>query len=302
MLRCARQPLYSRSQMRHPAPTSDRRDSPLVELLRPAWRALRRVPALAWLLTHAPRGLTGWLLARCAELRVLEGEGLIAAGPKERAFRAALRDLLDRHPPEAIGDYLEFGVYGGASLAGMYRALQANGLDGVRLFGFDSFAGLPEQAGEWESGATWQAGEMAMDERVTRRYLTGAGVDWGRVRLVRGWFADTLTPGLVQDLGLAKASLIMIDCDLYSSARDALAFCAGLIRDEAIVFLDDLHFDGLAERGLGEKRAFDELLRAHPDLRTVSLGRMHVHGEMFRVTRAAPPDERTRPPDPAPAP
>src|SRR5262245_22493960 len=55
--------------------------------------------------------------------------------------RFALYDLVSR---ELIGgqdfDYLEFGVFEGASIA---RVAQLNQGAGVRLFGFDSFEGLP---------------------------------------------------------------------------------------------------------------------------------------------------------------
>jgi hypothetical protein len=72
----------------------------------------------------------------------------------------------------------------------------------------------------------------------------------------------------------------MIDCDLYSSARDALAFCAPLIHDEAVIVFDDWHGGGnLAERDLGEKRAFDELLAAEPDLFAEEIG-TYYHTEM----------------------
>ncbi len=104
--------------------------------------------------------------------------------------------------------------------------------------------------------------------------------------LVKGWYRDTLNERTARALGLAKASLIMVDCDLYSSARAALWFCAPLIRDEAIIFFDDWHYGQLAERGLGEKRAFEEFLRENPALRADNLGPFHTRGEMFRVYRA----------------
>jgi O-methyltransferase len=53
----------------------------------------------------------------------------------------------------------------------------------------------------------------------------------------------------------------MVDCDIYTSARDALAFVEPMIGDYAVMLFDDWHAGGLAEQNLGEKRAFDEFLR-----------------------------------------
>jgi O-methyltransferase len=98
--------------------------------------------------------------------------------------------------------------------------------------------------------------------------------------LVKGWFEKTLTPELRNDHELVKASTIMIYCDLYSSARTALEFSAPLIRDEAIVVFDDWDGgSGLAERGEGEARAFQEFLAEHPELVASEFDSYH-HTEM----------------------
>ncbi len=206
-----------------------------------------------------------------------------------------MRFLIQRHPPEDLGDYFEFGVFHGASLACMYRAVQDAGLASMRLFGFDSFEGLPEKEDE-DRDLPWKAGQFVAEYDVAKEALTSAGVDWNRVFLVKGWFSDTLNERTLQTHAISKASVIMIDCDLYSSAKQALDFCGPLIRDEALVFFDD--WDGgmsLAERGLGEKRAFDEFLDANRDLSATEFG-SYYHTEMtppaeakiFSVSRARP--------------
>jgi O-methyltransferase len=82
-------------------------------------------------------------------------------------------------------------------------------------------------------------------------------------------FADTLTHELVRKYNISKASLIMIDCDLYEGAKQALDFCAPLILDEAIVFLDDWSGGGIGLDGRksGEPLAFDEFLAENTSLR-----------------------------------
>ncbi len=72
----------------------------------------------------------------------------------------------------------------------------------------------------------------------------------------------------------------MIDCDFYSSAKEALNFCGPLIQDEVMIFFDDWDAGiGLADRDLGEKAAFDEFLREHPDLSAQEFG-TYYHTEM----------------------
>jgi hypothetical protein len=197
---------------------------------------------------------------------------LVPEGELQRWYRHALDVLRDRRAGRALGDYLEFGVYRGDSLRIMHDALQARGLDEVRLIGFDSFEGLP-QLGEGDVGLPWIRGDFAFSEDETRTRLEAAGVDMSRVHLVKGWYRDTLSRKVVRDLAITKAGVIMIDCDLYSSAKQALDFCAPFITDEVVVFFDD--WDGgrnLAAKGLGERRAFDEFLAEHPELAAQELG------------------------------
>ena len=72
----------------------------------------------------------------------------------------ALRLLAQSEPAGALGDYLEFGVYNGSSLACAFRAFNEVGAPKVRLFGFDSFQGLPADA---TAEGVWAEGEFRMD-------------------------------------------------------------------------------------------------------------------------------------------
>jgi hypothetical protein len=141
----------------------------------------------------------------------------------------------------------------------MHRALGRHGLDHVRTIGFDSFQGLPESAASEDRGV-WLPGDFSVGVATTRQFLVDRGVDMRRVELVEGWFDDTATPERAEALGIEKASVVMIDCDLYSSAKTALEFCAPLLADEAVIFFDDWASGGLDERRMGERRAFEEFL------------------------------------------
>jgi hypothetical protein len=117
------------------------------------------------LLDCLPTRTRAWLRARRSALAVAAGERLVPEKELERKYEAALRFLAHRHGAAALGDYLEFGVFHGASLACMHRALEAGGFERVRLFGFDSFAGLPAAA-DTEDDQTFHAGQFTADERT----------------------------------------------------------------------------------------------------------------------------------------
>lgn len=180
----------------------------------------------------------------------------------EHRLRGVLRRALRRARRSANGDgvghYLEFGVYQGNSLIQAHHAMVEEGLEEMRLFGFDSFAGLPATA---EEEGVWSDGQYRVELGFTRQRLEDAGVDLDRTVLVPGFFSDTLGPEVVDEHAIDRASVIMIDCDLYSSAREALEFCEPLIRGEAVVLFDDWH--STAE-GEGEQRAFQEFVDDNP--------------------------------------
>jgi O-methyltransferase len=203
----------------------------------------------------------------------------------EEAYREALNRLMAAGRDE-VGDYLEFGVYVGTSLLCMQRASRAVGLESLRLYGFDSFQGLPE-ATATEGFGVWQPGWMRADYNLVREHLTRNGIDWERTTLVPGWFEETLVPELPRQLGIKKAGIIMIDCTIYSAAHTALTFCAPLIRDRAAVFLDEWNLAALGGPAdvSGERRAFEEFLASNPDLRAEEVPSYQQASKVFLVTR-----------------
>ena len=216
--------------------------------------------------------------------RLLEGAGVVTWTwtplVPERAFIGCCRNaigVLREHNRDAdLGDYLEFGVSRGTSLSCVHKVLVEMGLPQMRLIGFDSFEGLPPEAAE----EGWRPGQYKSTLAHTRAYLTKKGVDWQRVTLVPGWFSETLTEATKQQLGLAKASLVMIDCDTYSASRAALFFCASLLHDQAVIIFDD--WGWRADVGeIGQKEAFDEFLAAFPNFRATPLPTYHPAARVF---------------------
>jgi O-methyltransferase len=223
---------------------------------------LAQTPALAALARYPTRHGPPWL-RQVIERQKRKHRRLGFAMVPQKALRATLRKGLNRLMHEVgrdrLGDYLEFGVHSCTSLLCMYWEATALGLVNMRLFGFDSFEGLPVSDQADDIG-TWRPGAFQSDYEFALRILEDEHVDRSRVLLTPGWFSDTLTPDFVRRNSLSKVSVVMIDCDQYLGASQALKFCAPLIQDQAVLLFDDWNSEGLAARNLGEKRAFDEFM------------------------------------------
>jgi predicted O-methyltransferase YrrM len=136
--------------------------------------------------------------------------------------------------PRSGGLALEFGVYSGTTL----RAIAQARADG-RVYGFDSFQGLPEH---------WRAGFAAgtFDEAEPP--------DVAGAELVIGWFADTL-PGFLAEHP-EPVDLLHLDADLYSSTATVLEHVGPRLRPGTVVVFDEyLNHPGWED---GEHRAWTE--------------------------------------------
>ena len=98
------------------------------------------------------RKVRGWQAGLGLRLREGRDAPLVPVRELERTYRDALMLLGSHERADGIGDYLEFGVYVGTSLLCMHRVSRAIGLSSLRLFGFDSFQGLPESAATEDEG------------------------------------------------------------------------------------------------------------------------------------------------------
>jgi O-methyltransferase len=194
---------------------------------------------------------------------------LVPEAELRTAYVAALELLGGAEAAAVIGDYVEFGVCHGSSMACMAEASDQVGLGAMRLVGFDSFEGLPPGV-DGEDDGVWAPGDYSNSERAARRLLKSRGVAADRFVLVKGWFDDTATPATATRLGIQRVSIAMIDCDAYSSARTALAFLEPVLAERSVLFFDDWNTETLADKGEGERRAFEEWLAEHPGFSVAS--------------------------------
>jgi hypothetical protein len=181
------------------------------------------------------------------------------------------------------GDYLEFGVFRGARMIQAYKTarflskyvrsgkdpylakMSSKNLDEMRFFGFDSFEGLPKankiDVAEGQEEWIGEGGFAAGLEEV-KGLLPKEGIADGSIKLVPGWFNESLTAEAKKSLELTTASIVYIDCDYYESAVPALEFVTDLLVDGSILIFDDWFlFRGRSDRG--EQRAFYEWRERH---------------------------------------
>ena len=186
-------------------------------------------------------GWSAWALKLGQALdqqRFLRDHGALYAevGEKQRTRMAWQRfDQLGRFARRVLdegvpGDYAEFGTWRGGSL---YLAAQvwAQRAPERHLLGFDSFEGLP--APDARDGHRISAGMFEdADYDETCAFFEQHGL--ARVRLIKGWFEDTI--GALECRPLA---LCHIDADIYASVRFALEQTFELVSPGGYVVCDD---------------------------------------------------------------
>ena len=138
------------------------------------------------------------------------------------------RDALHKFvQARAVGpiDYMEFGVWRGASLRWW---CEANTHTDSRFFGFDSFEGLPEDWSPMFAKGAFSTGGSIPDIKDSR------------VQFVVGWFQET-PPAFLASYQARECPLaVHCDSDLYSSALFCLTSLNRIIPRGSIIIFDDL--------------------------------------------------------------
>jgi len=152
------------------------------------------------------------------------------------------------------GDYLEFGVFRGRSFILATQLARKYNMNRMRFFAFDSFAGLPHSEGE-----RFDTGNYSCSETLFKKILYKAGVNAETTRVVKGFFSDSLTDVVRNQHDLVKASIVHIDCDLYSSTKCVLNFVEKLVGEGTVLIFDDWYcFRDEDVDNMGERKAFRE--------------------------------------------
>ena len=168
------------------------------------------------------------------------------------------------------GSYLEFGTYRGQSIVYAYEEKELmfkttqTGI--TKIYAFDSFKGIKGVVSE-ESAGPFAEGLYAADFSSYLNYLNERGVPVDEIVTIPGYFQETLTSKLQQNIleECPVAAVVNIDCDIYYPALCALNFVALMLRQGSIVLFDDWYSYALDSK-MGEVRALNEFLQKNKQI------------------------------------
>lgn len=161
------------------------------------------------------------------------------------AVEYSMQKHLDRQRPLV---YYEFGTGSGNTLQRAISVLKH--FRDSRIFLFDSFEGLPSTQDPRDRLVGWNAGSFSFSEDYILNLVKNSGFSVDRVRFVKGFFDNSLTPELARDLCKVPPAFVTVDVDYYSSTKQALDFLAPFLVSGATFYFDDLWaFDGHPDYG-----------------------------------------------------
>jgi hypothetical protein len=157
------------------------------------------------------------------------------------------------------GDYAEFGCWGGMTFG---LAFEESRRRGVRptLWAFDSFEGLPPQAGPDDEHPVWQAGTLSTSLDEFRAICARNGLAPSDYRVVPGYYDDTIGSSARYEGPLpTDIAIAYVDCDLHSSTTTVLHFLGQRMKHGMIIAFDD-YFCYSPTAVAGERKAMLEFL------------------------------------------
>ncbi len=186
---------------------------------------------------------------------------------------------------EVKGDYYEFGLFRGYTFLQAWNHCETLNLDAVNFYGFDSFEGLPPAEGIDQVDGRFFQGQFACSREEVEKNLAGEGVDLAKVNLIQGYYEDSLTEALRQQHNFKPASVVLLDCDYYSSTVTALEWMDPYIQVGTILLFDDWFSYGESNE-LGQQKAYQEFLDRHPEFTSEALWEFENHGKGFELNAA----------------
>jgi hypothetical protein len=178
------------------------------------------------------------------------------------------------------GDYFEFGLWRGKTFCHAHRMKRRFRQEGMMLFGFDSFKGLPDIDDQRDN--VWNRGAFACDEIELRAILHQNRFQSDEYDLFGGFYDESLNETLHRRLSGRNAAIVYVDCDLYTSTMQVLNFIRRYLVNGSIVCFDDFfHYKGAPDQG--EQRALSEFLQAHPDVEFIPYMTYSPLGKSFIV-------------------
>jgi hypothetical protein len=150
------------------------------------------------------------------------GETYPLFAKREELYLHLLKNVIGADPI----NYLEFGVYKGASIR-YFVENHANPKS--KFYGFDTFTGLPER---WEFFSETKAEGHFSTKGVI------PDIKDSRVKFIPGLFQDTLPSFLASDLGPERL-VIHLDADIYSATLYVLTRMHDVLKPGTIILFDE---------------------------------------------------------------
>ena len=110
--------------------------------------------------------------------------------------------------------------------------------------------------------------------------LSDNGMDSSRATLVKGFYEDSLTETLREEHAFKPASVLMLDCDYYSSTKTAMEWMKPYIQAGTVLLFDDWVSYG-DDNELGQQKALEEFLVDNPQYQVEALWEFQPHGKAF---------------------
>jgi|WetSurMetagenome_2_1015567.scaffolds.fasta_scaffold228846_2 O-methyltransferase len=149
------------------------------------------------------------------------------------------------------GDFVECGVFAGAHIGAMAKAILETGATDRKVHLFDSFLGIPmssEEDKDWMSGdperrklgpANISSGISARSLKTVQQNMKNWGIPEELLVYHVGWFCDT-----VPEAEIGPIALLRLDGDLYESTRVCLEHLYPKMSPGGWAICDDWTLDG----------------------------------------------------------
>ena len=169
---------------------------------------------------------------------------------------------------ETLGDYLEFGVFTGSSFNFAIKINRKidkifNKKTNCQFIGFDSFQGFGEIKDIDQNPSFKSKFFLVNKGKIIKNIKKIANKD--KVKIIEGFYQETIKGKNPEDLGLNKARVVMIDCDLKESTFLALEFIKSCLQRGTIILFDDFHYYK-GDITKGEYGAFEDFKRKYPEI------------------------------------
>lgn len=165
-------------------------------------------------------------------------------------FRFFMNSFDFLNDSKILGDYFEFGVHKARTFRMALTAAKFYHMDEMYFRAFDSFEGLPDPG--YQVTNLWSAGNLATSESEFINFIEQHGLFTDRVECYKGFYENSLTIGLQEELvsKQSKAKMITVDCDFFASAESVFGFIEPFLQHGTVVYLDDV-FGGFTNTSKG---------------------------------------------------